>query len=194
MQDEILHLIERWKNGDQRAAETLYMTYRDDAFRLSCSFLNEPQSAEEVVQDAFTYALMNIHNYKPEKASFKTWLFTITMSRCKDQLRRKRPPLYSLLEWFEHSQKEPIDQAPRPEGALNSKEMQTILWELVQGLSPKLREALILRYWGEFTYQEISEIAHCPLTTAQSRVRLAYDKLRKQLHPEWLEGFQKELL
>ena len=170
------------------------MTYRDDAFRLSCSFLNDPQSAEEVVQDAFTYALMNIHKYRPEKASFKTWLFTITMSRCKDKLRRKRPPLYSLVEWFEHSQKEPIDHAPLPEGILNNKEMQTMLWELVQRLSPKLREALILRYWGEFTYQEISKIARCPLTTAQSRVRLAYDKLRKQLHPGWLEDFQKELL
>ena len=194
MQPEIQHLIERWKNGDQRAAETLYATYRTDVFRLCCSFLNDSQLAEEVLQDAFNYALLNIHNYKPERASFKTWLFTIAMSRCKDQLRRNRLPLVSLMEWFERSQWEPAASDPLPEGALHHKETQIQLWNLVQALSPKLREALILRYWGDCTYQEIAEIAHCPLTTAQSRVRLAYDKLRKQVRPDWLEEFQEEMI
>ena len=194
MQPEIQRLIERWKKGDQRAAETLYTTYRRDVFRLCCSFLNDSQLAEEVLQDAFNYALLNIHNYKPERASFKTWLFTIAMSRSKDQLRRKRLPFVSLMEWFERSQWEPAASDPLPEGVLNHKETQILLWNLVQALSPKLREALILRYWGGCTYQEIAEIAHCPLTTAQSRVRLAYDKLRKQLRPEWLEEFQEEMI
>jgi RNA polymerase sigma-70 factor (ECF subfamily) len=193
-QPEIQHLIDRWKNGDQRAAETLYATYRNDVFRLCCSFLNDSQSAEEMVQDAFTYALMNIHQFKPERASYKTWLFTIAMSRCKDHLRRKRLPFISLVEWFERSQREPADPEPLPEGALNQKEKQAMLWSLVQSLSPKLREALILRYWADCTYQEIAEIARCPLSTAQSRVRLAYDQLRTQLHPDWLEELQEEIV
>jgi len=52
---------------------------------------------------------------------------------------------------------------------------------VVQELTPPLREAIILRHWGGHTYQEIADIVGCPIRTAQSRVRLAYQRLEKKL-------------
>lgn len=53
--------------------------------------------------------------------------------------------------------------------------------EAVQELSPRLRDAVYLRYWGEHTYREIAGRLGCPLQTARSRVRLAFDCLRPVL-------------
>jgi RNA polymerase sigma-70 factor, ECF subfamily len=57
------------------------------------------------------------------------------------------------------------------------------VWTAVQALSPALREAVLLRYWAGHTYREMAEVLECPLPTAQSRVRLAYEHLRAALSP-----------
>jgi RNA polymerase sigma-70 factor (ECF subfamily) len=64
-----------------------------------------------------------------------------------------------------------------------ARESQWELWQALDRLSPKLREAVVLRYWGGHTYQEMAQILSCPLSTAQSRVRLAYEQLRRLLAP-----------
>ena len=56
-------------------------------------------------------------------------------------------------------------------------------------LSPKLREAVVLRFYGDCTYKEMGEVMGCSLNTARSRLRLAIEKLRTQLGEEryrWL--------
>ena len=62
------------------------------------------------------------------------------------------------------------------------KEKQVSVWSAIQDLNPILREAITLRYWGGHTYQEIAQITGCPLRTAQSRVRLAYQRLERTLN------------
>jgi RNA polymerase sigma factor (sigma-70 family) len=57
------------------------------------------------------------------------------------------------------------------------------LWQALDQLSPNLQEAIVLRYWGGHTYSELAHILRCPLPTAESRVRLAYEQLRKLLDP-----------
>lgn len=66
------------------------------------------------------------------------------------------------------------------------------VWQAVQNLTPQLREAILLRYWGDHTYQEMAAILDCPLRTAQSRVRLAYQQLRGFLAPAELNHFEEE--
>ena len=54
------------------------------------------------------------------------------------------------------------------------------IWEAIQSLSQPLREAILLRHWGDYTYREIASIMGCAQGTAQSRVRLAYQQLEKK--------------
>jgi DNA-directed RNA polymerase specialized sigma24 family protein len=62
----------------------------------------------------------------------------------------------------------------------------------VQALSEPLREAILLRYWAGHTFQEIASIVGCPVPTAQSRVRLAYERLRVALTPTALADLEEE--
>ena len=106
--------IERWRNGDQRAAEALYADHRTRVFRLAYGLLGNVQDAEEVAQDTLSYALINIARFDADRAQFSTWLHTIAVSRVRDRQRRKRFSLTSLSQWLE-SGAEPVADAPAPE-------------------------------------------------------------------------------
>lgn len=183
-------LIERCQNGDERAAEAIYSHHRGRLLRLAYGLLGNLADAEEVAQDALTYALVNIHRYDPQRASFATWLHTITVSRCRDRLRRRRWPSLSLSAWLGRGGDVP-DPSPGPERQTIRAESHSQVWEAVQALSRPLREAILLRYWANHTYREMAVILGCPIGTAQSRVRLAYQRLRVLLAPVELNNLEE---
>lgn len=182
-------LIQRWRAGDERAAELLYNQYQARVFRLAYGLLGVAADADEVAQDTLRYALCQIDRYEPQKASFTTWLHTIAVSRCRDKRRRKWLPRLSLTAWLGGGG-DMADSQPGPERQAIEAETHSEVWQAVQSLSPALREAVLLRYWAGHTYREMAAILGCPLPTAQSRVRLAYQELRATLsaaglpHPE----------
>jgi RNA polymerase sigma-70 factor (ECF subfamily) len=176
-------LIIRWQAGDEDAAEAIYNRYRDRVFRLAYGLLGNPTDAEDAAQDALTYALTNIDRYAPQRGSFRTWLHTITVSRCRDLQRRRRMPLSSLTVWMRRGGDVPDPTVGQEQQVIRA-EVRGEVWRAVQDLSPRLREAVFLRYWAGHTYREMAEIMDCPVPTAQSRVRLAYQRLRLILAPE----------
>lgn len=184
-------LIQRWQDGDDRAAEQLYNHYRVSTFRLAYGLLGNPADAEEAAQDALTYALTRINRYDPNRAGFSTWLHSITVSRCRDRQRRKRLITFSLSRWLSRGGDTP-DPAPTPERQAAHTETRSEVLTAVQDLKPDLREAVLLRYWAGHTYQEMADILNCPLRTAQSRVRLAYKQLRATLAPGELNYFEED--
>jgi RNA polymerase sigma-70 factor (ECF subfamily) len=185
-------LIQRWQGGDERAAEAIYNHHRDATFRLAYGLLGNAADAEEVTQDTLTYVLTHIHHYNPHRAGFSTWLHTIAVSRCRDRQRRRWLPTFSLTQWLQRGQDAP-DPAPTPERHAVQEETHSEVWQAVQNLSPQLREAILLRYWADHTYQEMAAILDCPLRTAQSRVRLAFDRLRVTLTPaDFINHFEEE--
>jgi RNA polymerase sigma-70 factor (ECF subfamily) len=184
-------LIQRWlSTGDERAAEALYQAHRERVYRLAYALLGDAGDAEEVMQDAMVYALTRTDLYDPQRASFTTWLHMITVSRCRDRKRRKRLPRVPLNGLIEGGG----GRASGPEAAAVARESQRELWQALDQLSPKLREAVVLRYWGGHTYQGMAQILSCPLSTAQSRVRLAYEQLRKLLAPAAVPALEGENL
>jgi RNA polymerase sigma-70 factor (ECF subfamily) len=187
---DINALIQRWQAGDERAAQALYNHHRESIFRLAYGLLGDPSDAEEVAQDALAYALTHINRYDVERASFATWLHTITVSRCRDRQRRRRLLTLSLTAWLQRGG-DFADPSPGPERQAILRETRSQVWEAIQALNPPLREAVLLRYWAGHTYREIGDILGCSLRTAQSRVRLAYERLRATLAladlPDWEE-------
>ncbi len=188
---DISALIQRWQAGDERAAEALYNNYQESVFRLAYGLLGDPSDAEEVAQDALTYALVRIARYDPRRASFATWLHTITGRGGRDRQRRRHLPSLSLTAWLERGGDFP-NSAPGPERHAIRAETRSRVWEAVQALSRPLREAILLRYWAGHTYREMAAILGCPVPTAQSRVRLAYKRLRATLAPAGLTNLDEE--
>lgn len=184
-------LIQRWQSGEQCAAEALYQQFREQIYRLAYGLLGEPADAEEAAQDALSYALLNIRRFDPNRSSFTTWLHTITVSRCRNRYRRKRLSSVSLFTWLEEGH-DMADPSATPEHLTRRRETHREVWEAIRALKPPLREVILLRYWAGHTYREIAAIVGCPLPTAQSRVRLAFDQLRTRLAPDDLAVLEEE--
>lgn len=188
-----LQLVRRAQAGDERAARQLFDRYQLRTFRLALGLLGVSADAEEVAQDALTYALLNIYRYKPELSSFSTWLHTITVSRARDKRRRKILPSIPLAQWLGMGN-QIRDHSPGPEAYAMRREMEGGLNQAMNQLSPKLREAVVLRFYADCTYKEMGTLMGCSLNTARSRLRLAIEKLRVQLEDEQMRGLATETI
>jgi RNA polymerase sigma-70 factor, ECF subfamily len=170
-------VIDRCLAGEESAYLLLYKQYATMLYRLVYSMLQQREDAEEVVQDSFEYAFRTLHRYDPNKASFKTWLYTIAVSRCRNKRRRKWLPTSDL----DLAANRVDTSQPEPDEVLALTEKQRQVWQALQALSPKLRETAVLRYYEGLTYAEIGDILDIPTKTAESRMRLAHHALRERL-------------
>jgi RNA polymerase sigma-70 factor (ECF subfamily) len=173
---ELSALIERWLSGDERAAEAIYNQYQSSTFGLAYTILGNSADAEEVAQDSLTYALTHLDRYDPQRARFTTWLNTITISRCRNRRRRRFLPSLPLLSWLKGGG-DIADPMPGPENLMHREVIRNEIWDAIQTLSEPQREAIILRYWADYSYQEIAQILGCSMRTSQSRVRAAHKRL-----------------
>ncbi|MBE2222048.1 MAG: RNA polymerase sigma factor [Anaerolineae bacterium] len=182
--EQTLALIERCLNGDDTAYAALYNTYAAMIYRLNYSLLQHQEDAEEVLQDSFEYAFRKLDSFNPNKASFKTWIYRIAISRCRNKRRRKWLPTFSLTQLIHQDDDITDANAATPDeiAALNAKQKR--VWAALNELTPKLRETAVLRYYEGLTYVEIGSILDIPAKTAESRMRLAHSTLRDLLADE----------
>lgn len=177
--------------GEQSAYTQLYQRFSAGIYRLCYGLVLNKQDAEDVVQEVFVYAFKNLRRYDSTKSAFKTWLYTIAVSRCRNTYRRKRPLQVDLSELFQWHITAPNSETP--EAVMAQRDAQSALRKSLSALSPHLREAVILRYGHGLTYREIADVMDCPPKTAESRVRIAHEHLRRLLHPGG-QGLLEELL
>jgi len=170
--------------GEESAYVEVYNQYAGVIYRLCFSLLRQQEDAEEVLQDTFEYAFRKLDRYNPEKASFKTWLYQIAVSRCRNKRRRKW--LYTISINASVRERVADEKALSPDDSVSLSELQQTVWQSLGDLSPKLRETAILRYYDGMTYAQIGEILSIPAKTAESRMRLAHKALKNLLADELL--------
>jgi RNA polymerase sigma-70 factor (ECF subfamily) len=178
-------LIKRALAGDQAAARELHDTHYPTTLRLAYMLLQNWQDAEDATQDAFIYAFEHLNRYDSERAVFATWLKIIVTSRCRDMQRRRRVKWLSLQALIEGG-REPEDESPehRPDVALELVGAQQVIWEALEQVPRKSRQALILRYFGNLSYPEMAQALDCALSTAKSRVAYGVQTLARLLDQE----------
>lgn len=168
-------LIERCLSGDELAYAALYDQFASAIYRLTYSMLQHQEDAEEVLQDSFEYAFRKLDRYDANKSAFKTWLYRIAISRCRNKRRRKWLPSISLSQLV--NQDIGDDESPSLDEVMHLNEEQQRVWLALGQLSDKLRETAVLRYYEGLTYKEIGAILNIPPKTAESRMRLAHKAL-----------------
>lgn len=171
---EIKAALGRCLAGEQAGYEALYSLCAPMISRLCCAMLMDRQDAEDVMQEVFVYAFRNLRRYDPTKASFKTWLYTIAISRCRNMFRRRRWSRFTSLLSVEL----PAPRSEAPEAQYAAQHARDIVSAALSELKPHLREAVILRYGHGLTFREMADVIGCPQKTAESRVRLAHERLR----------------
>jgi len=190
-EQEITDEITRSLKGDQTAYAAIFNRYADGLYRLCYGLLLNKEDADDVVQESFVYAFKNLKRYDSNKSAFKTWLYTIAVSRCRNIHRRKKYQLVDLSQLMQLNITAPSVQ--RPESQMTRRDAEATVAKALSDLSPLLREAVLLRYAHGLTYREIADVMGCPQKTAESRVRLAHEKLRGVLQAEG-PGLLQELL
>ncbi len=176
-------LMNRIQRGDQTACTDLYDLYAPGVYRLAYSVLLHRQDAEDVVQEVFVYVFRNLKLYDPNRGQFRTWLYTITISRCRNARRRKMLPTVALSDLLLLGLEPHGPESENPEAASLREDANRVLGQALKTLSTRLREAVALRYGQGLTYREMGEILNIPPKTAESRIRLAHEALRSAMQP-----------
>lgn len=165
-------LIEQIKNGDEQAAEELITRYYASILRYCRWHCSDMGKVEDLTQETFYKLFRNISAYKGKK-KFKAYLYTIAHRLCIDESRKTA--IYSLED---ETQIE--DDCDRIQRIHDKAEVN----QLLSTLSPEQREAIILRFGEQLSFQEIAKVMGCNLRTAQSRVRNGIKTMRKEKENE----------
>jgi RNA polymerase sigma-70 factor (ECF subfamily) len=177
----IIDTINQAADGDETAQRALYEAYFAAAYRLAYLLLSNAEDAEETVQDAFIYALSNLHRYDPARSSFWSWLRLILISRCRNQYRRRRWTIVSLDELEDCGRCPSAGARHEPAHWMEELDGQRHVWQMLQRVSTGAREALILRYYQDLPYAEIATLLGCSVEAARSRVAHGKMQLRRLL-------------
>ncbi|NSW94294.1 MAG: sigma-70 family RNA polymerase sigma factor [Bacteroidales bacterium] len=167
-----LLLVEQAKSGNERAFASLMNRYRDSIYFMLLKMVNNASDAEDLTIEAFGKAFRNLDSFTPDFA-FSTWLFKIATNNCIDFIRKKQ---LSPAPW-DQSQ-EDIDiltvniqsDLPDPEEALINDQKSAVLREIVSQLKPRYRSLIELRYFREFSYEEIASELKLPIGTVKAQL------------------------
>jgi RNA polymerase sigma-70 factor (ECF subfamily) len=167
------------QEGDPQAFTRLVDTYQRPVYNLCYRMLGNAQDAEDAAQETFLRAYKAMKRYD-RRRSFSTWLLSIAAHYCIDQIRRRRHKVVSIEDL-------PIPQLPDhtlgPEGSVSRREQQRRVRALLNVLDPTDRAAVVMYYWYDFSYQEISQALSLTMSAVKSRLHRA----RRAMASEWLE-------
>lgn len=168
--------LRQCREGDPLAIERLVNTHQSEVYRLALSILDDPNEAEDAVQEVFVSALRSLDSFRGD-SSFKTWLFRVAINVCRSRYRRdqSRGRLRQVLQSLFRS-----DQ-PGPESEAIRHEADSALWQAVRALDEKHRIPIILRYYHDLPVAEIAEMLGIPVGTVHSRLNHARERLRTRL-------------
>jgi len=173
--------IRRAQHGDDKAFENLVETYQRPVFSLCYRMLGNSNDAEDAAQESFIRAYRYLKRYDPDR-SFATWLLSIASHYCIDCMRRRR--LLTVSTDALPADIIPDHGTPDPEKELHNQEKRALIQDLMKGLKPIDRAAVVLRYWHDCSEVEISETLGLTVSAVKSRLY----RSRKALADAWLSS------
>jgi RNA polymerase sigma-70 factor (ECF subfamily) len=161
--------LEKARRGDQTAFGKLIEAYQRPVYNLAYRMLNNSGEAEEAAQEAFIRAYTRLHTYDPSH-KFSTWMLSITSNYCIDLIRKRRALLLSIDEPLPPHPALMSDRQKGPEAQMEMSEQQDMVQSLLQELPEDYRQAVVLRYWHEMSYEEIAEMMDTSVSAIKSRL------------------------
>ncbi|MDB5172358.1 MAG: polymerase ECF-type sigma factor [Phycisphaerales bacterium] len=173
-------LLDDYRHGEASAFGQLVARYQRELYHFLVRFLGNRASAEDVFQETFLQVHQSAEQFDPARR-FRPWLFTIAANKARDlirsQARRPTNPLQASISPGDGESGEFIDlmksAAEMPGEPMEKRELQQLVHNTVTSMPEHLREILLLSYFHQFPYKQISEILDIPLGTVKSRLHAA---------------------
>ena len=196
-------LVERFREGDRPAFEELVGRYRREVFHFLIRFMGNRAAAEDVFQETFLQISQSAGSFDTSRR-FRPWMFTIAANKARDALRSQNRKYAAPLNATVGGRggggdgvTEFVDlmeaDVEAPDASSQKQEMQQAVQKTVMAMPDHLREILLLSYFHQFPYKQISAILGIPLGTVKSRLHAAVahfaDRWKGQGHgPLTFEG------
>lgn len=175
-------LILRIAEGDQQAFKMLYDHYVKHVFGIAVRLMKSPDLAQDLTQEIFTRVWIKRTSLSAVQ-QFRPWLNTITKNLARDYLRKKViAPEYEpyLLGFF-------ADLSPSAEEELAHRQLQHLMKEAIEQLSPQLKTAFTLSRFKGLTHEQIAAEMHISPTTSKSHLVRALASIRSYLQKHYPE-------
>lgn len=179
MEDTDILLMQRIKSGDVQSFDELFERHHKRVLNIIYKYIGNKQSAEDLVQEVFLRVYKSRHSYKPT-AKFTTWLYTIVKNLCFKEFRKSSQKIYSIeanagnseiksTQYFfakggsvygtglREEDRIRQDQVTLPSEIIEKEEITRRIKEVIEGLPPKQRIAVILNKYECLSYQEIAD-------------------------------------
>ena len=179
-EDQDFILIRAYIDGDEAAFEKLLMLHKDKVRNLIFLTLGDSEFVDDIIQDVFISVYHKIKEFRFE-SKFTTWLYRITVNKCRDYLRKKR--VRSIFTPIQDSH-----ENIRASSINTDIDIPQLVRKAIERLPEKLRIPLILRDMDGFSYNEIAEKLDCEVGTVKSRIFRARESLKALLEP-----YQREM-
>ena len=166
-------LVEKFNQGDESAFDRIVEGYSADIAVLANRLLGWPGEVEDIVQDVLLAAFLGLKKFRCE-CSLKTWLFTITINKCRSHRRKE----LSLFRIKKDSGRNVIVSA---DDTLMNRETFDHIRRTVRALPVRYREPVVLHYLEELPVDEISRILKISRNAVEVRLSRARNRLRGSL-------------
>jgi len=173
-------LIREFIDGKEKAFEKLMSLHKDKVRNLIFLTLSDSEFVDDISQDVFISVYHKLKEFRFE-SKFTTWLYRITVNKCRDYLRKKR--VRSIFVPIKDSH-----ENIRSTGIHEDIDIVGLVRKAIERLPEKLKTPLVYRDIDGFSYNEIAEKLNCEVGTVKSRIFRARESLKALLEP-----YQKEM-
>jgi RNA polymerase sigma-70 factor (ECF subfamily) len=185
MDGETLELIQRGQAGDSEAFAALFHKHKNLVYKTAFLMLGNAAEAEDLLQEVFLEVYRSLRSYQPSRGAFTTWLYRITVNDCLNHKRTRRWTSVPLDD---------VVAVPQAHGLHDERlEMSDEVWKAISRLTPKLRIVVILRYYWDLSYAELTQVLNVPLGTVKSRLNQALQIVKRDLEANAARGVLGDL-
>jgi len=172
--------------------KAVYEEYKQLVYNLALNYLQNPEDAQDITQEVFVKIYQHFEKHDPATASFKTWIYRITINQCLDLIRSKKAKkrFGFITSLFQKDSGEPVHEAihfDHPGIATEDKEELQQLFSAINELPESQKTALILTRIEDRPQKEAAEIMNTSVKAVESLLQRAKQTLAKRLKDS--EGF-----
>ena len=170
-------ILDACRGGDAEAFRALFESSKDRVYSIALAFFNgDDAAAKDVTQQVFLKLMTHIAQFQ-NRSEFSTWLYRLVTNACLDQKRALRRFLFFGSE----DEIEIADRRASAEARFIAHQTEAEIRGAIAELKPKLRMAVLLKYFDDLSYEEMAQALGCSKGTVASRLNRGHRILARKL-------------
>ncbi|MFN3650136.1 MAG: RNA polymerase sigma factor [Armatimonadota bacterium] len=169
--DPDLRLLERARQGDRQAFESLFRKYQGYVYNVSLGMLSNGEDAADVTQETFLRLHRSLGSFRGD-STFSTWLYRVAVNLCITEIRRRGKSRFEFLDDVRHEDESRLleEPEPDPEELMQQQEDHQVVHRVLRTLPPDYRAVMVLRHFQQLAYEEIAEVLNLSLSQVKTRL------------------------